>query len=238
MSDLCFRRAYVRSRAELRRVMQRAAAEPPARTTYPFSYRVLRQLPPGSVDLDWEELRNDEPLTDLLMMAVTPGEYQGLEDIGITLDEWIQRSKADPKQTDLGFILDIIANSSLSPHEQAYVYDALALPVRYEGPPLSRITLPASRVHFQKTPLKKERFPLAPVIRQPIRARRVPGRRIVKVSLQALCARDLETYPLIYANADDVTFAACGRGIDIALVGVLPESSEHGTLFFDKMSKN
>ena len=220
------------------RVKKAAADESPARTTYPFAYGVVRRLPPGAADLAWDELKDDEPLTDLLMMAVTPGESQGLEDIGVTLRDWIESAKPE-EETDLGFILDILAKSSLSPQQQAYVYDALSLHVCYEGPPLPAIALPAGRIHYQKAPLGKERFPLAPVIRQAIRAARVPGRRILEVSIQALCARDLELYPLSYANEDDVTLASCGRGIKIALVGVLPEyRSPLEALYFFLVLKN
>ena len=238
MRDICFRRAYPRSRAELSRVKKAASAAAFARTTYPFSYGVVRRLPPGSVDLDWDELKDDEPLTDLLMMAVTPGESQGLEDIGITLPGWIESAKPEG-MTDLGFILDILAKSPLSAQQQAYVYDALSLHVCYEGPALSGIVLPAGRVHYQKAPLRKEHFPLAPVIKRPIRAARVPGRRIVEVSLQALCARDLELYPLSYANEDDATLVSCGRGVKIALVGVLPGyRSPLEALYFFLVLKN
>ena len=49
------------------------------------------------------------------------------------------------------------------------------------------------------------------------------GQGVIDLALQTLCARSLEIYPLIYANPADVVLADCGRGMQVALVGVVPE---------------
>ena len=227
--------AYPRDRAERLRAERCAVDAPPARTTYAFSYGVLRQLPPGNVEVDWEELEDESALIDVLGLVVTPGEYQGLEDIRITLQEWLDRARPDSCATDLAFILDLV---SRSPHA-AHLYDSLDLPIRYEGPALGAVRLPERRIHYRKEPVEKERFSLAPIIRRPIRTARGGGRRLVQVALQALCPRDLEIYPLIYANRGDVVSASCGRGIRVALVGVVPERrSQLESLYFFLVLKN
>jgi hypothetical protein len=46
---------------------------------------------------------------------------------------------------------------------------------------------------------------------------------MVDLSLAALCSRNLEIYPLVYANPADVTVVDCGRGLQVVLAGMLPE---------------
>jgi len=82
-------------------------------------------------------------------------------------------------------------------------------------------------VHFQKRPITRGRFPLRAKIVQPLSGRRVlspaAGRRMLDMALAALCSRNLEIYPLIYANPADVNVVECGRGVRVVLAGVLPE---------------
>jgi hypothetical protein len=65
------------------------------------------------------------------------------------------------------------------------------------------------------------------------------GQSVIDLALTALCARNLEIYPLVYANPADVVVADCGRGIRVALIGVLPEwRSPLESLYFFLPLKN
>jgi hypothetical protein len=65
------------------------------------------------------------------------------------------------------------------------------------------------------------------------------GRDVVDLALRSLASRGLQIYPLTYADPRDVLLADCGRGVRIALVGVLPEMrAPLETLYFALALKN
>jgi hypothetical protein len=69
--------------------------------------------------------------------------------------------------------------------------------------------------------MRKDRAPLTGVIREPVRTRR-GSKRLLDLSLATLACRNLEIAPLIYADPDDIVVAACGRGLEIVLIGTVP----------------
>jgi hypothetical protein len=121
--------------------------------------------------------------------------------------------------------------SILDPHQQEHVFESCALPVVYElrlpGSGRCEAGLIPDTVFYQKRPIARERFPLRPKIVQPVSRQhalaRAEGRRMVDVALAALCSRNLEIYPLVHANAADVTVVDCGRGLQVVLAGMVPE---------------
>jgi hypothetical protein len=223
---------------------------PGSTNTYAYSYGVLQQMVgffPGCLEVDWEEVEDEQPLLDALELLVTPGENQGLEDIRITLREWLDRCKADPGRTDLEFLLDLFDRSPLPPQVRVHLFETCDLPVRYDlrvpGTGRCEVSWPAGTIHYQKRDVARERFPLAPRIRRPIGTLETldvrSGAALVGRSLAALCSRNLEIYPLIYANSRDVVYARCGRGLHLALVGVQPEfRSPLESLYFFLLLKN
>lgn len=198
-----------------------------------YSYAVLQRLVrlhPGALEFDWDAIEDDAELMDVLTLVVSHGENQGLEDTGLTLADWFASCRTRPGQTDLEFTLELLEGSGLSAEIQAHVYEHCDLPVRYSlrdpGTSRAEVRLPVERVHFQRAPIEKERFPLAPRIRRPfaslatLSANR--GQDVIDAALTALCARNLEIFPLTYGNPSDVTLCECGRGVEIALVGTRP----------------
>lgn len=223
---------------------------PGSRNTYAYSYGVLQQmvrLQPGCLEVDWDSVEDEQPLLDALELLVTPGENQGLEDIRITLREWLDRCKHDPGRTDLEFLLELFDRSLLPPQVRVHLFEKCDLPVVYDlglpGTGRCEVSWPAGTIHYQKRDIPREKFPLAPRIRRPIGALETldgpTGAALVGRSLAALCSRNLEIYPLIYANSRDVVYARCGRGLHLALVGVQPEfRSPLESLYFFLLLKN
>jgi len=223
---------------------------PGSSNSYAYSYGVLQQMVrivPGCLEVDWEEVEDEQPLLDALELLVTPGENQGLEDIRITLREWLDRCKADSGRTDLEFLLDLFDRSPLPPQARVHLFEKCDLPVRYDlrvpGTGRGEVSWPAGTIHYQKRDIARDRFPLAPRIRRPIGTLETldgpTGAALVGRSLAALCSRNLEIYPLIYANSRDVSYARCGRGLHLALVGVQPEfRSPLESLYFFLLLKN
>jgi len=222
---LDFLRAYPDDAAVRRRIQTLVTRLPTTDNVYAYSYAVLLRLIrlfPGQLEVEWDEMEDESAILDALDLLVQPAESQGLEDTRITLWDWIEGSKPAGK-TDLEFLIDLFERSSLAPAVRVFLFENCDIQVRYRGPGSCALELPRKRIHYQRGDVERERFPLEPVIRKPIDSFVRGGQGVVDLALQALCARNLEIYPLIYANPADVVLADCGRGLEIALVGVLPE---------------
>jgi hypothetical protein len=198
-----------------------------------YSYEVLRrmvELFPGCFDIDWPEITHEPTFVDALNLTVLPGESRGLEDEYLVLRDWLQRCKANQDQTDLETVLQLFGNSSLSPRQQVHIFESCDYPVVYRlsGPGSARceVELPPTRPFFQKAPFSPARFPLKSKIEKPLERHRKPGpaegKRLIDLSLAALCSRNLEIHPLIYATPKDVLVADVGRGLQVVLAGVRP----------------
>jgi hypothetical protein len=199
-----------------------------------YSYEVLKRMVrlfPGSFDIDWGEITYEPTFVDALNLTVLPTESRGLEDEYMGLRDWLQQCKTSPEQTDLEVVLRLFAGSSLTPRQQVHVFESCEYPVVYRtsevGSARCEVGLKPTRPHYQKQPFSHARFPLRPKIVQPLERHakldRTEGQKLVDLSLAALCSRNLEIHPLIYANPADVVTAEGGRGLHIVLAGMRPE---------------
>lgn len=230
--------------------------------------RRLAALAPGSVEIDWDALEDETRLSDAIAAIVAPAEARGLDDESLGMQDWLRacvsgaggtnggssgsRARsglgrhAGSGRTDLETVLDWFERSALSPAQRSALFDGCELPVlvSLDGPGRGRIAAAAnrSRIHYQKGRLPREHLPLPPRIRRPLTARRLSpaaGRRRLDLSLQALCTRNLEIYPLVHADPARVTTAACGRGFEVTLSEVVPaRRTVPEALFFFLILKN
>ena len=148
---------------------------PGAVNRYPFSYAVLRRmvaLHPNCLEIEWDECEDEGPIQNALVLLVSNNECQGLDDIRLTMETWAQACKADPEQSDLQLLLDIFEQAPLPLEERAFLFDSCHLPTRYRladpGTGRAEIRLAAPRIHYQKRPIPRKRYPLEPVIRKPL----------------------------------------------------------------------
>ncbi|MEW6074081.1 MAG: hypothetical protein AB1726_15980 [Planctomycetota bacterium] len=199
-----------------------------------FSLPLLRRMNralPGCVEIDWGSLEADEPLLNALGLLLTGSEGQGLDDIGIGTAEWFAACRPASCPTDLAFLMELFDRSPLAAAARDVLFDSCGLTARYSlaepGTGRCEIAWPVERIHYQRKPLDREWRSIAAAVRQPLPAvRRLPageGERFVGFAQRTLAARGLEIRTLSYANARDVSVARCGRGVDIALIGVVPE---------------
>jgi len=231
--------AALRARVEVLR--RRGAADalvntglPGSHNSYAYTYRVVVELVrsmPDCLDVDWDELEDQTALLDGVGLLVGAGEYQGLEDIRRSMQSWVASCKTSPDVTDLGLILDLFERSAYDAREREYILDACDLPIRYEltrpGTGKCELIAPTRRIHHQRHSIEKEAFALAPRIRRAMtRPERLPaaqGGQLIELALRTLCCRNLEIYTLSHADPNDVSLVECGRGLAIAVVGVLPD---------------
>lgn len=202
--------------------------------SYAYSYAVLERLVkmfPGDLEFDWESIADDSSLGDAMILTVATSEVRGLEDEYLTLREWLCQCRPRSQSTDLEVVLKLFRESTLDPKQQMHVFETCDPPVAYHlrapGTGRCEISLSPKRVFYQRKPIIRETFRLGPKIARPLdKHRRLDsktGRRMLDLSLRCLCSRNLEIYPLIYANPADVTIVECGRGIRVMLAGMLPE---------------
>ena len=239
---LDFLRAYPDNAQVLKEVRSLVEDLPAACTVYEYSYAVLRrlvELRPGELEIEWNDLEDQDPLLDALALAVLPGEAQGLEDIGIDLEDWFAASKLHASTTDLEFLLHLFEGSDLPEPQRVFLFENSRLPVRYQAPCPASLGMPVESVRYQRRPIQDARPPITRLIRQPLGEVKRAGQEIIDLALQSLCARELEIFPLIYANPADVVVVECGRNFQVALVGVLPRwRSPLESLYFFLILKN
>jgi hypothetical protein len=233
---LDFMRAYPDGPGVRERVQALVPSLPAADVVYQFSYGVvlrLVRLLPGRLELEWDELEDEELLLGTIDLLVQPGERQGLDDIRVSARDWIVAA-TPPGKTGLETLVDLFERSSLPPPVRVFLFENCGLWILYCGPARCALGLPVKRFHYQRRDVERARFPLEPIIRTPIGPFVRGGQGVVDLALQALCARSLEIFPLIYANPADVVIADGGRGLRVALVGVLPEwrSTLESVVFF------
>ncbi len=243
---VAFVRAYPDDAAVRAAADELAGLLPAPPRVHPFSCDVVRRLAalhPGALTIAWDDVEDEARVQELLMLLLLPAESLGLEDIYISFPEWFRRAQADEGRTDVELILALLERSGWPPALQVHAYEALALPVRFDGPSHAALGALPPRLHTQRRPLERTRTSLRRAIRRPLppvrRVSAARGRELLDLALHALCARDLEIYPLTYARADDVLHVPAGRGLSFVIAGVAPERrSALETLVFFLVLKN
>ena len=149
--------------------------------------------------------------------------------------------------SDVEFDFAEILRSPLDPEQQKHVFENCNVPVVFSlsrpGTGRCEIAVEPRRPDFRRRPIERETFALQPrIVKPPERRRRLTpanGRKMLDLSLAALCNRNLEIYPLMYGNPADVTLVDCGRGLQVLLAATLPRFRETPeTLLFFLILKN
>ena len=247
---LCFLRAYPDNEAVLRRttaMLDAFAARRDLRahraklrdtgiagtairySFYAATARWLRQRFPGAMRIVWPGYSKQALLSDRLPLLATWSETPGLDEIGWPIGYWVRRL-AGPGTSDADFLIDRCARLGRSDVERDAFYDELDLELelrpRPGTPSRSHAQLAGLPMHFQTSPLRRERPDLRAARKQA--AEEIPcdealGERIITLAREAMVlrSRDLDAF----ANGDrrDVRLFDCGDGLQFAVIGVRPE---------------
>lgn len=205
---------------------------------YPFGLPMARWLVsrfPRDVDVLWGKFVQGEQLQETLPLLVEHAEEDAVSDEGgLGWQRWLRIAKGGRPLTDLQLLVELFDVAPIPEEARNRLFESLALPVgwRLEGPGASRTLarLPWARPFFHggaRTALVRpgEREFAREVARPLPALRRAPrplARALVEAARVAMASRLRELFAFSHANVDDVLVADPGRGLRIALIGLLP----------------
>jgi hypothetical protein len=223
-------------RADLKRHRKALAESGIAGTTLSYSFyantaRWLSRRLPGALRMVWDGYEKEDLLGERLPLFASWSETPGLDEADLTTREWVRRL-AGPDTSDADFLIGAVARLGRSEAERETFFEELDLWFELDlapdsgAPTRSRALLADRPVHFQTTPLRRER----PDLKQALRARatvtavdEAAGERIVALAREAMVLRHRDLDAFAYGNPRDVRLFDCGDGLEFAVIGVLPE---------------
>lgn len=204
---------------------------------YAWSLDALRWLVqrfPRDVELIWRDESLGEVFEEMLATLAFPVEYDGLLDQRCSVRQWVTLAAA--RQHPVAWVVSqfdrLRAERCRDAQSADRLFEAMDLTVRWRlRQPLASRTLcrfPARPVFAQAPRGRPSRPPAAAqVIAQPLpRTRRlslVESSRLIDIARAALAVRSRETDPVTHANPRDVVLHRLERGVDVLLLGMLPE---------------
>jgi hypothetical protein len=202
--------------------------------TTDFSFDLTRWLARRQkrrVGIDWGGADGEERMRATWPEFLPLLEEEALADANVPYLEWL-RAGAGRRRDDLDWLIARYERMPLSEAEKAERWDALGAPVawRLGAFPVSRTLMrrPGPARFFHRAPLLARRdVSLEAVFAAPRlsirRHSRRAGERVCDMVREATAARYREFYTFTYADPASVLSARPGRGVEIFLMGVLPE---------------
>lgn len=206
----------------------------------PFGYPMARWLAgrfPRDVEIHWQKFSDEERLQESLVLLLNPTEHDAVSDEGgLGWRRWLDVARAGRGLTDLQVLLELFDRAKLDQTTRDWLFESLALPIgwRLDGPGASRtfarLPWPRPVFHTGRDPQsgRPDRADFIREVRRPLPSLRAVPRRLAESLIEAarlaMAIRFRELFAFSYANPDDVLVADPGRGLRIALIGILPRS--------------
>jgi len=201
---------------------------------YPFGFPMTRWLVsrfPKDVEIAWKKFRGAERLEEALSLLVTHAEDDALSDGGLGWRRWLRVAKAGRRLTDPQLLIELLEGSGLPEETCDWLFESLELPIlwRLRSPAGSRTQakLPWARPFFHREILGRAGFSFVGEVARPLtsirRAARPLAESLIESARAAMATRLRELHAFSHANPDDVLVADAGRGLRVALIGILPK---------------
>lgn len=200
---------------------------------YPFGLPMTRWLVarfPRDVEIAWRKFEGGEQLEGALALLVTRVEEDAVGEEGLGWRKWLRVARGGRRLTDLQLILELLERAALPEETRHWLFESLGLPilVRFRRPGASRTLarLPWPRPFFQREDLRRADFSFVREIERPLALRPAPrplAEALIEAARGAMASRLREFHGFSHPNPDDVLVADPGRGLRVALIGVLPE---------------
>lgn len=248
---LCFLRAYPDSAGLLARVEQLLAsfsrrldlrrhatalqdsgiAGTP--TFYSFFHPTAQWLAerwPERLTVSWPDLERADRLEGILHLFALYAETPGLDEVPLSLREWVRRMKG-ADETDATFLLRRMAAMPANVWVRESVFEDLGIMFKLSAgpdtPSRTRAHLPRGRNHFVSGSLRRGRPDLDRVLRKrPPGVTSVPraeARRMIDLAREAMVSRGRDLDAFAYASPDDVRVVDAGDGLEFLVLGMIPE---------------
>ncbi len=200
---------------------------------YSFSFPVARWLArrcPGELTIDWEEFEDTSRLDELLAQLLHPAESDYFDSGWVSTREWVDMASASFTGTDFDWLMAQL-NDRRMQRTWNQLYDAADVPLRWD---LSASRYAKARNRLRPTAVATREDGMRTRPRRPKHAIMEPlqdiellpprqGRRLIDIAMASLAVRYRETYHFNYANPAEVYLADVGRGVQVAVFGLLPE---------------
>ena len=248
---LCFSRAYpdnrealgqvermlsgFGARADLRR-HRRALADTGIAGTdvhYAFYWATARWLAhrwPHRLSIEWRDFEKAKELEGMLHLLLPYSETPALDELSLRPREWIRHLKG-PGETDAAFVIRRFESLRADDFGREKLYEDLDLPIRLAPgpgtPSRSRAKHSAATVVFQTRGLNRSRpFLRREIARPPAGIRFLSpreGGEMIDLARGAMVTRSRDLDAFANADENDVRLVDCGRGLEFACIGVVPE---------------
>jgi hypothetical protein len=197
---------------------------------YFVTARWLADRWPDALQIDWEQFDAKDQLASQLRCFTLFAERAALEQFEYDVQEWIEQMRGDG-ETDAVFLINRYAALQASDSLRESLFDALD-PAFHLSP--SETTPSRTReyqrpevIQYQKRRLNRKGIDLRQAANMRLRIENVSGRaatRFVDLAKGAMVSRQRDLDAIAYANADDIVRVHCRQGMQIVLLGMLPES--------------
>lgn len=212
-----------------------------------FSYDVVRQLcarHPRHIEIDWDNYDEAEKFGPVLRRFLPLVREDWPVEAHVPFHAWIDAARPRGSSA-LAWLLQRIASLPCSAGDHADLYDSLALLVLWRIPARasrSRMRLPVGRPYFYRQPLlRRSDISLAAELNAPplplTQLAHPEAERMLSLILDTSAMRYRELYGFSHPDRGRVFRADAGRGVEIVLFGVPPESrlplrAYHAAMFF------
>ncbi len=200
---------------------------------YPFYWPTARWLAgrwPDRLSIDWRDFEKKKDLEGILHLLLTYSETPALDEIDFPLREWIRRLKG-PGETDAAFLIRRFRSLRADSFGRETIYERLDIPIRLapgpDTPSRTHERHRPTRVVYQAGPLRGGRLSLPREIARPPLAVRPAsvreGKALIDLARGVMAARGRDLDVFEYGDTGDVRLLDCGRGLELAFIGAIPE---------------
>jgi hypothetical protein len=196
-----------------------------------------------SLHIDWRQFENVDRLSSMLESMALFSERGSLQQYLYDTADWIERMRADD-ETDAVFLVRRFAALGDAGALRDSVYDELDAPFHLSSsattPSRTHGYLKPKTIHYQRSNIQRGAVDLRQAAEERVRFENVSGRqatRLVDLARSAMVTRSRDLEAFAFANVNDVMRVHCRHGVQIVLIGMLPEKRyllecEYGYLMF------
>ena len=201
---------------------------------YPFSYEVAKWISsrfPGTGRIDWDTLADTSRLDEILGQLLEHAEADYFHGGQVSTREWLGIATNEDATSTFDWLMVQLSEREAHASFWAALYDAVDLQLKctLQNDLFSKTAsaLPTEKPCYRSEPMQSRVRSARKEIARPlpeIRHVETPeGRRILDVAKSSLALRHRETDHFNNGNPDEVYVAEVGKGVQIAMNGLLPE---------------